>query len=60
MSFTLPVIIFFTSNIFAILGLRALYFVLVNFLKKFHYLQLGLSFVLGFIGVKMLIESWIS
>jgi len=52
-------IIVFTSNIFAILGLRALYFVLVNVMKKFHYLQLGLSFVLGFIGLKMLIESWI-
>jgi tellurite resistance protein TerC len=52
-------IIVFTSNIFAILGLRALYFVLVNFMKKFHYLQLGLSFVLGFIGAKMLIEPWI-
>jgi tellurite resistance protein TerC len=52
-------IIVFTSNIFAILGLRALYFVLVNFMKKFHYLQLGLSFVLGFIGAKMLVEPWI-
>lgn len=50
--------IVYTSNIFAILGLRALYFVLVNFMKKFHYLQLGLSLVLGFIGVKMLLEMW--
>ena len=53
-----PVIIY-TSNIFAILGLRALYFVLANFMKKFRYLKIGLSFVLGFIGVKMLIEPWL-
>jgi tellurite resistance protein TerC len=50
--------IIFTSNIFAILGLRALYFVLAGAMKKFQYLQLGLSFVLGFIGVKMLVEPW--
>ena len=52
-----PVIIY-TSNIFAILGLRTLYFVLANFMKKFRYLKIGLSGVLGFIGVKMLIEPW--
>lgn len=48
--------IIYTSNIFAILGLRALYFVLANFMKKFRYLKLGLSIVLGFIGAKMLVE----
>ena len=53
-----PVIIY-TSNIFAILGLRTLYFVLANFMKKFRYLKVGLSFVLGFIGVKMLVEPWL-
>ena len=51
--------IVFTSNIFAILGLRALYFVLAGAMKKFAYLQLGLSFVLGFIGLKMVVEPWI-
>jgi tellurite resistance protein TerC len=48
--------IVFTSNIFAILGLRSLYFVLANFMKKFRFLKIGLSVVLGFIGLKMLIE----
>ena len=50
--------IIYTSNIFAILGLRALYFVLANFIKRFRYLKVGLSFVLGFVGAKMLIEPW--
>ncbi len=49
--------IVYTSNIFAILGLRALYFLLAGVVGKFHYLKLGLSVVLGFIGVKMLVES---
>jgi len=50
--------IIYTSNIFAILGLRALYFVIASFMKKFQYLKIGLSVVLGFIGLKMLIEPW--
>jgi len=50
-----PYIIFF-SNIFAILGLRALFFLLVNVLNKFHYLKIGLSLLLIFIGLKMLIH----
>ncbi len=45
----------YTSNIMAILGLRALYFLLAGVIEKFHYLQLGLAVVLTFIGVKMLI-----
>ena len=49
--------IVYTSNIFAILGLRALYFLLAGFVTKFQYLKLGLSLVLAFIGVKMLVES---
>ena len=49
--------IVYTSNIFAILGLRALYFLLAGVVGKFHYLKLGLSIVLGFIGAKMLVES---
>ncbi len=49
--------IVFTSNIFAILGLRSLYFLLAGVIDKFHYLQIGLSIVLGFVGSKMLVES---
>lgn len=50
--------IVFTSNIFAILGLRSLFFVLSGFMGLFHYLKYGLSVVLGFVGVKMLIADW--
>lgn len=49
--------IVYTSNVFAILGLRALYFALAGLLDLFHYLKFGLSIVLAFIGVKMLIEG---
>jgi tellurite resistance protein TerC len=45
----------FTSNIFAILGLRSLYFVLGGMITKFAYLKVGLSFVLIFVGAKMLL-----
>lgn len=45
--------IVFTSNIFAVMGLRALFFLLQNILHKFHHLQKGLSIILIFIGVKM-------
>jgi tellurite resistance protein TerC len=45
----------YTSNVFAILGLRALYFLLAGVIEKFHYLKLGLSAVLVFVGVKMLV-----
>jgi tellurite resistance protein TerC len=47
--------IVFTSNVFAILGLRSLYFLLAGVVDKFHYLKLGLSFVLVFVGIKMVI-----
>jgi len=50
--------IVFTSNVFAILGLRSLYFVLAGAIQYFKYLKIGLSVVLVFIGVKMLIEFW--
>ncbi|MCE9596300.1 MAG: TerC family protein [Planctomycetes bacterium] len=46
--------IVFTSNIFAILGLRSLYFLLAGVIDKFRYLKLGLAFVLVFVGAKML------
>ena len=47
----------YTSNVFAILGLRSLYFVLANVIGKFHLLKYGLSIVLAFVGVKMLISE---
>ena len=50
--------IVYTSNIFAILGLRALYFLLAGVMKKFHYLNVGLAAVLAFVGVKMLIADF--
>src|SRR3954447_13405903 len=50
--------IIFTSNVFAILGLRSLYFVLAGALKYFRYLKIGLSLVLVFVGVKMMLEIW--
>jgi tellurite resistance protein TerC len=49
----------FTSNIFAIMGLRSLYFALSAMLSKFHLLKFSLVFVLGFVGVKMLIVKWV-
>jgi tellurite resistance protein TerC len=48
--------IVFTSNVFAILGLRSLYFVLAGAISYFRYLKVGLSFVLVFIGIKMLLD----
>ncbi len=55
-SVTRKAFIVFTSNVFAILGLRSLYFLLAGALGYFRYLKLGLSAVLVFIGVKMLVE----
>lgn len=46
-------LVVFTSNIFAVIDLRALYFLLLAFIARFHYLGVGLSFVLIFIGLKM-------
>ena len=48
--------IIYTSNIFAVLGLRAKFFLLAGIIDKFHLLQKGLSFILIFIGAKMLLE----
>jgi tellurite resistance protein TerC len=47
----------YTSNVFAILGLRALYFLLAGVIHKFHFLKLGLSVVLIFVGAKMLLAD---
>lgn len=51
--------IVFTSNIFAILGLRSLFFLLAEMVDKFRYLKVGLSAVLVFVGVKMTIVEWV-
>ena len=51
--------IVFTSNIFAIMGLRALYFLLADMADRFHLLKYGLAIVLVFIGGKMLLAPWI-
>lgn len=49
--------IIYSSNAFAILGLRALYFLLAGMLKKFHHLGKGLAFILAFIGVKLFLQA---
>lgn len=54
-----PYIVFF-SNIFAILGLRSMFFLLVNIIHKFHYLKTGLSILLVFIGFKMLAHHYLA
>lgn len=58
-SITQDAFIVFTSNIFAILGLRTLYFLLAGVMDKFRYLSVGLAVVLSFIGGKMLVHPWV-
>jgi tellurite resistance protein TerC len=53
-------LVIYTSNIFAVLGLRSLFFLLRGAVSKFDYLQQGIAIVLVFIGVKMLAEKWIN
>jgi tellurite resistance protein TerC len=48
-----------TSNLFAVLGLRSLFFALAGLLKLFRFLKYGISFILFFIGIKMLVASWV-
>ncbi len=48
--------ILYASNIFAILGLRSLYFLLANFIDKFTYLKYGIALILTFIGLKMIVS----
>jgi tellurite resistance protein TerC len=50
--------IVYTSNVFAILGLRSLYFALAGMMDAFHYLHYGLAIILSFIGVKMLLSNF--
>jgi tellurite resistance protein TerC len=52
---TLDPFIVFTSNVFAILGLRSMFFLLGGVVDRFHFLKLGLALVLTFVGVKMLV-----
>lgn len=52
-----PYIVYF-SNIFAIIGLRSLFFLLINILEKFRYLHIGLSFLLAFVGLKMIVHYY--
>jgi tellurite resistance protein TerC len=54
---TLDSYIIFTSNVFAILGLRSMYFLLAGVMDKFHLLKYGLAVVLAFVGVKMLVPG---
>jgi tellurite resistance protein TerC len=49
----------FTSNIFAVLGLRAMYFVLAGLMDLFHLLHYGLAVILMFIGIKMLVANYV-
>ncbi|MBF6614606.1 MAG: hypothetical protein IVW55_15950, partial [Chloroflexi bacterium] len=49
--------IVYTSNVFAILGLRSLYFVFANVIDKFYYLKLGLAVILSYVGVKMVLTD---
>ncbi|HEY0244456.1 MAG TPA: TerC family protein, partial [Mucilaginibacter sp.] len=53
-----PYIVFF-SNIFAIMGLRSMFFLLVNIIDKFHFLKIGLAVLLAFIGLKMLAANYV-
>jgi len=51
--------IVYTSNVFAVLGLRAMYFLLAGVLNRLRFLTVGLSFVLTFIGAKMIAHNWV-
>ncbi|MGH2688239.1 MAG: TerC family protein, partial [Actinomycetota bacterium] len=51
--------IVFASNAFAILGLRSLYFLLAGMADRFRYLNIGLGFILGFVGIKMLLVEFV-
>jgi len=59
MAITLDPFIIYTSNIFAILGLRSLYFALAGLMPLFHFLKYGLAAILGFVGIKMLLSHYI-
>ena len=58
LAITTDLFIVYTSNVFAILGLRALYFALAGVMRMFHHLHYGLSLILAFVGVKMLLADY--
>jgi tellurite resistance protein TerC len=58
-SITQDPFIVYTSNVFAILGLRSLYFVLAGVVQKFHYLKIGLAVILVYVGCKMSLMDWV-
>jgi len=58
MAITLDPFIIYTSNVFAILGLRALYFALAGLMNVFSYLHYGIGIILTYVGIKMLISKW--
>ena len=60
MGISMNKMVIYTSNIFAVLGLRSLFFLLRGAVSKFDYLQQGIAIVLVFIGIKMLCEHWIN
>jgi tellurite resistance protein TerC len=60
LAITLNIFIVYTSNVFAILGLRSMYFALAGMMDRFHYLHYGLSVVLIFVGLKMLGSHYVS
>jgi len=49
----------YTSNVFAILGLRSLYFLLAKMMDRFHYLKMGLAVILTYVGLKMCLVEWV-
>ena len=57
LSITQDTFIVYTSNIFAIIGLRSLYFLLAGMASKFEYLKYGIALVLAFVGLKMVLSS---
>src|SRR5690606_36513485 len=59
LAITLDPFIVFSSNAFAILGLRALYFALAGMMEKFHHLHYGLAAILIFIGIKISIQDFL-
>ena len=59
LAITLDAFIVYTSNVFAILGLRSMYFALAGMMELFHYLHYGLSLVLIFVGGKMLVAHYL-
>jgi tellurite resistance protein TerC len=58
LAITLKAFIVYTSNVFAVMGLRSMYFALAGMMEVFHYLHYGLALVLIFIGAKMLLADY--